>query len=200
MLNLSGSQVVLALVFGVGWAVLGYYLAQNDKRNLGRTPWGVPSAGWALIWFLSSVVGVVLWIFAHRAEVRRAAQGPLAPLGGNPMAGEPPPRSVASDFPAYPRRADSGPSHVPPVPPVAPLPPAAPAPASSGAPDAHAAHAAPSAPAAPVAADHSPPAWHPDPSGRYHYRWWTGSEWTSYVATHGQVEVDVSPDQRIGPY
>jgi hypothetical protein len=46
----------------------------------------------------------------------------------------------------------------------------------------------------------SPPAWHPDPSGRFHYRWWTGSEWTSYVSVHGRVEVDTNPDQRIGPY
>jgi hypothetical protein len=46
----------------------------------------------------------------------------------------------------------------------------------------------------------APPSWQADPSGRFHYRWWTGNEWTSYVATNGQVTVDASPDQRIGPY
>jgi len=186
VLNLSGSQLVLALIFDVGWGVLGYFLAENDKRNLGRTPWGIPSALWAMIWFLSGLIGVVLWFFAHRAEVRRAAQSPLAPLGGNPASPAPPPaRSSASDFPAYPRPADGGAPPAPPAPIALPASPAA---------------AVPAPPPAPVAADASPPAWHPDPSGRYHYRWWTGSEWTSYVSTHGRVEVDASPDQRIGPY
>jgi hypothetical protein len=184
VVNLSGPQLALLLVFAVAQAFLGYYLAETDKRNLGRTPWGVPSAGWAAIWFLSLLLGAVLWIVAHRAEVRRAAQAPLGSLDGGRAANVPAPsRSVASDFPAYPRPADGG-TH----PPATANPPAAPA-----------------APAAPLAAispatDVAPPAWHPDPSGRFHYRWWTGSEWTSYVATHGRVDVDNSPDQRIGPY
>jgi len=56
------------------------------------------------------------------------------------------------------------------------------------------------APQPPGAGASAPPSWQADPSGRHHYRWWTGSEWTSYVATHGQVAVDTHPDQRIGPY
>jgi len=47
---------------------------------------------------------------------------------------------------------------------------------------------------------HSPPAWQPDPSGRFHYRWWDGHEWTSHVATDGHHLIDTNPDQRIGPY
>ena len=46
----------------------------------------------------------------------------------------------------------------------------------------------------------SPPAWHPDPSGRFQFRWWNGSEWTSQVAADGKHLIDTSPDQRIGPY
>jgi hypothetical protein len=57
---------------------------------------------------------------------------------------------------------------------------------------------APNSTAAAVAS--APPSWQPDPGGRYHYRWWTGTEWSAYVATDGQVVVDTSPDQRIGPY
>ena len=53
--------------------------------------------------------------------------------------------------------------------------------------------APPSAPSAPA-----PPSWQPDPNSRFHHLWSTGSEWTSYVATHGQV-IDSSPDQRIVP-
>ena len=89
-------------VVSVLMAFLGYHLA-GDKRNLGRTPWGVPSLGWAAIWFLSPLVGLVLWLFAHRAEVRRSAQAPLGTLGGGvPPPSAEPARSVGSDFPAYP--------------------------------------------------------------------------------------------------
>ena len=94
-------------------------------------------------------------------------------------------RASASDFPAYPRRADGGPRDGSGAPPPTPATPVEPVPGSAG-----------QAPADQL----SPPAWHPDPSGRYHYRWWTGTEWTSYVSTHGHVEVDTNPDQRIGPY
>jgi hypothetical protein len=185
VVNLTGPQLALLLVLAVAQAFLGYFLAQTDKRNLGRTPWGVPSAVWAVIWFLSLLLGLVLWFVAHRSEVRRAAQAPLGALGGGTMAARPtPPRSVGSDFPAYPRPADGG---VRPNP--AANPPAAPASPAAAVP-----------PAPRPATEVSPPAWHPDPSGRFHYRWWTGSEWTSYVSTHGRVEVDGSPDQRIGPY
>jgi hypothetical protein len=59
-------------------------------------------------------------------------------------------------------------------------------------------------PNAPLAAGQgrpqSPPAWHPDPSGRFHYRWWDGSQWTSQVSTDGHHLIDTNPDQRIGPY
>jgi Protein of unknown function (DUF2510) len=184
VVTLSGPQLVFVLIFDAALAFLGFRLAEADKRSLGRTPWGVTSLGWAAIWFISPLLGFVLWFVAHRAEVRRAGRGPLGPMG--PMGRAPAVpmpdqnRSVGSDFPAYPRPAGGG-THAPvagsPQPP--PAPPAPPVPPTNDAP---------------------PPGWHPDPGGRFHYRWWTGSEWTSYVATHGQVEVDTNPDQRIGPY
>lgn len=27
--------------------------------------------------------------------------------------------------------------------------------------------------------------WAPDPSGRHHYRWWDGAQWTAHVSTNG---------------
>ena len=176
MVKLSGTETALVLVLAAVAAVLGYALSEADRRKLGRTPWGLPSLIWALFWFLSWLLGLVLFLFAHRSGVRRAAQGPTPPLDapGRHLAA-PPPRSAASDFPAYPRPAGGGdrppPSGAPPTPPAPP----------------------------PVAAA-APPSWQPDPSGRFHYRWWTGTEWTSYVSTDGQTLVDTSPDQRIGPY
>jgi len=174
----SGSEMTLLLVFAVAQAVLGFVLSEMDRRKLGRTPWGLPSMVWALFWFLSWILGLVLYLVAHRAEVRRVAQA-RAPMGGVDPRGRfvtPPPArpTTASDFPAYPRRADGGGPQATPVP------------------------TSPVAPTGPVAT--APPSWQADPGGRYQFRWWTGTEWTSFVATDGQVVVDTSPDQRIGPY
>ena len=174
MPNLSGSETTVLLILSAGFAVVGYLLSEADRRNLGRTPWGMPSLVWAFLWFLSLLLGVVLYLVAHRSEVKRAATAPVGMADGGPATARAPipARSVPGDFPAYPRRADggtpSGTRNPPPSPPRAP--------------------------------DVSPPAWHPDPGGRFQYRWWTGTEWTSFVATDGQVTVDTSPDQRIGPY
>jgi hypothetical protein len=193
VLNLSGSQLVVVLVVTMALAYLGYALAEADRRNLGRTPWGLPSPAWAAIWFFSPLLGFILWFIAHRAEVRRAAQAPYAPAVGPLVAPPAPIRASAADFPAYPRRADGGSRGVPAA--------GAPGVPSGGVPGGTSGHAA-GTPGHAAGTDHqvSPPAWHPDPSGRFHYRWWTGSEWTSYVSVHGHVEVDTSPDQRIGPY
>ena len=95
-------------------------------------------------------------------------------------------------FPAYPRPANSQPIDTQVVEPAVPEPAVVPP-----APD-EAGRAAADETAAGVAV--SPPAWHPDPSGRFHYRWWDGSEWTSQVSIDGHHLVDTNPDQRIGPY
>ena len=36
----------------------------------------------------------------------------------------------------------------------------------------------------------SPPAWHPDPTGRFHHRYWDGVRWTEHVATAGIQALD----------
>ncbi len=188
MVNLSGSQLALFVVFAIAQAVLGYFLSEADRRNLGRTPWGLPSLVWALIWFLSLPVAIILFVIAHRSEVRRGTVGAYGTPGQMPLssaAGSAPRQSVATDFPAYPRPA-TGDAQA-----SAPVPPSNPGPPNSSTPTGLAADALSSA---------SPPAWQPDPSGRFHYRWWTGREWTSYVSTLGQIQVDTSPDQRIGHY
>ncbi len=190
MVNLSGSQLALVVVFAIAQAALGYYLSEADRRNLGRTPWGLPSPVWALIWFLSLLIAVILFVIAHRAEVRRSAVG----ASGTPGKVTPgpataaPQRSVGTDFPAYPRPATGEVKEDPAVPTSNP--------ANAGYP----ALSDPNASAPSTALASSPPAWQPDPSGRFHYRWWTGQEWTSFVSILGQVQVDTNPDQRIGPY
>lgn len=215
MFHLSGAQVVVLLALSVVWAVLGYRLSENDRKRLGRTPWGLPSAVWALFWFLSLIVGLVLYLIAHSGAVRRAQQMP--PTGGSPLTGpsgvsgfsSAKAPTIAEQFPAYPQPANSRPADT-----------GAGADSGVGAGavgDAdHQADQDVAVPGAPTDAEssvdpmdpaevtqhwpHSPPAWHPDPSGRFHYRWWDGSEWTSQVSTDGHHLIDTNPDQRIGPY
>jgi len=184
--HFSSSQWVILIVLSFVWAGLGYRLSEIDRRNLGRTPWGLPSALWALFWFLSLIVGLVLYLIAHSSGVKKGPQNP-PDLGVPPMASHaapvsaPPARghgsvSVSDLYPAYPRPANTRSAEFEPEPEERP------------------------------ARDDqaggwvSPPAWQPDPSGRFHYRWWDGSEWTSQVSINGQQLVDTSPDQRIGPY
>ena len=186
MLSIHGPELWAGLAIDVAASVVGYVLSEGDRRRLGRTPWGLPSVIWAVIWLLYFPIGIILYLIAHRAQVRRAAQAPLAPLPGAEAYGRPATsllteRVTSDDFPAYPRPADGSVRPTPtPTPPPPPPPPAA--------------------AATPAGAGLAPPSWQADPSGRYHYRWWTGTEWTSYVATNGNVVVDTSPDQRIGPY
>jgi hypothetical protein len=184
--HLSGSQWVLYAVFEVLWAVVGYLLSENARRRYGRTPWGLSSWVWALFWVLQPILGFVLFLIAHLTGARGTQQPP--PVPGAPTVADPvsvaaTARPSASDlFPAYPRPANSPPAGGEPAPP-SPAPPVASGP-----------------PVPPVASPMAPPGWHPDPGGRFHYRWWDGRQWTSHVSLNGQQLVDTNPDQRIGPY
>jgi hypothetical protein len=186
-MQLTGSQWILYGVLGVVWAVMGYLLSENDRKRLGRTPWGLPSVVWAFFWLLSLLLGLALYLIAHSAEVRRARQN-AADSAASPD-GAPSPMKIgrtekpsASDlFPAYPRPANAQPQQAEPRTQV---------PSSE--------QQVPTD--APASWPHSPPAWHPDPSGRFHYRWWDGRQWTSQVSTDGHHLIDTNPDQRIGPY
>ena len=42
----------------------------------------------------------------------------------------------------------------------------------------------------PAQAPAVPPAWHPDPFGRFELRYYDGTAWTEHVSTHGQQHVD----------
>jgi len=188
MLKLSAGEWVVLVVLSFVWAWFGYRLSESDRKTLGRTPWGLPSAVWALFWFLSLVVGLVLYLIAHSVGVRRAHQQGVVPGLGMPATmarTERAPRAptVAEQFPAYPRPANG----------VTP-----PGSEDTPSPQATAPHPDAAPPFDPASV--SPPAWHPDPSGRFHYRWWDGREWTSQVATDGHHLIDTNPDQRIGPY
>ena len=114
MLHLSAGQWIFYGVLSIVWAFLGYRLSENDRKMLGRTPWGLPSMLWAFFWFLSLVLGLVLYLIAHSVGVRQAQRN--TPYPGVPGTGPPSPMAraqsgrtpTASDlFPAYPRPANT---------------------------------------------------------------------------------------------
>lgn len=192
--------MIILVVLSFVWAALGYRLSERDRRTLGRTPWGLPSLVWAVFWFLSLLLGLILYLFAHAAEVRRAQQNgrPIgvpnaaqpSSMGVRPTASRTP--SVAEQFPAYPQPANLQPDEGQgsPQPPATVVPPGSHPPVQQPAGQS----------GVQLSWPHSPPAWHPDPSGRFHFRWWDGYQWTSQVSTDGHHLIDTNPDQRIGPY
>ncbi|HUY67260.1 MAG TPA: DUF2510 domain-containing protein [Acidimicrobiales bacterium] len=195
MPHVSGSEAVVLVALAFLWAAVGYRLSENDRRTLGRTPWGLPSMVWALFWFLSLLLGLILYLFAHSSEVRRAqhngsavgtpgAAGPSSAVT-RPYASRAP--SVAEQFPAYPQPANRRPPEAG----EASQQPAATPDQGSHRPERSESNAG---------RPPSPPAWHPDPGGRFDFRWWDGHQWTSHVSTDGRHLVDTNPDQRIGPY
>jgi len=191
--HVSGSEAVVLVALAFLWAAVGYRLSENDRRTLGRTPWGLPSMVWALFWFLSLLLGLILYLVAHSSEVRRAqhngsavaSRGGAAPSSAGMGRYTSRAPSVAEQFPTYPQPANR------------PLPEAGETPVPAT-PDQGLPGPGPSESTAhrPL----SPPAWHPDPGGRFDFRWWDGYQWTSHVSTDGRHLVDTNPDQRIGPY
>lgn len=184
------------LALSVVWAVIGYVLSERSLRSKGRTPWGLPSLLWAFFWFLSLILGLVLYFIASATDARRAQRIAMQSHQGAPAARH---WSAGSAFPAYPRPANSPGYQTPGRPvPGRQIPGQQPPIQQTAAPE------APIHPDAPIqqpaTGQVSPPAWHPDPSGRFHYRWWDGNHWTAQVSFNGQHLVDTNPDQRIGPY
>jgi len=53
--------------------------------------------------------------------------------------------------------------------------------------------AASGVPAGAVLAYGPAPGWHPDPAGRHHHRFWSGSRWTDHVANGGVPSIDPVP-------
>ena len=123
------------------------------RRTVGTSggPPGVsPRSAGALIWFLSPLLGLVLWLFAHRSEVRRAAQAPYAPLAARRPCPEPL-RPPPATFPPIPVGRTAGPGTA--SGPTAPRSPATPVPRAA------AGRRRPGRRPSKL----SPPAWHPDP-------------------------------------
>src|SRR3954447_3971611 len=176
------------LVLAVLFAVAGFQEARRFERQYGQTPWRWDPWVWAVVMFLSWVIGVVLLAIAERQGRNRAAKQPayasgygqqpnvqygFAQPGYGPSAGQP---AVAT------ASAVSGFGITEPA--AVTAQPAQPAQA--------AAQPVAQSVAQPVAQPASLPAamWSADPTGRHQYRWWDGATWTANVSTNGVTGQD----------
>jgi hypothetical protein len=82
------------LVFAVLFGLLAWREAARFEKRYGRTPWGWHPSVWALVCFLSILIGVVLLAIAERAGRNEAAK--QAVFAAQPWA--PPPGYVTPPF------------------------------------------------------------------------------------------------------
>jgi hypothetical protein len=130
------AELAVALLFGG----LGFWLSERYRRNWGRTPWGLPSLLWAFIFFLSLLIGAVLFIIAQRntRSTSTAVPGQSPPwypssMGGfggsgyppSPGGYPPPPGSLPvappGELPSPPPEQPSAGGNVPSVPGASPV-------------------------------------------------------------------------------
>jgi hypothetical protein len=72
----TSGLLVAEVIAGLLFAALGYWLSERYRRNWGRSPWGLPSLLWAFIFFLSLLVGAILFLIAQRTTRSTTAVTP----------------------------------------------------------------------------------------------------------------------------
>ena len=189
------TTLVDGFVLGVVLASVGYFLSERYKRSHGVTPWRVPSSMWAVLLFLLSLIGVVMYLIACFTTRPKAGQsgwagggqrfGPSPRDAGGVPPGQwdaprgwgPPPGEWQAPPPGYGGAPPPGGWDAPP-PPGTVFPGLGP-PATAPGP-------VPPAPQPPSA----PRSWLADPSGRHELRYWDGTKFTEHVADGGKISSD----------
>jgi hypothetical protein len=190
----TSTTLLDGFVLGVVLGSLGYFLSERYKRSHGVTPWKVPSGMWAVLLFLLSLIGVLMYVIA--CFTTRPKAGPTDWAGG-PQPWGPGPRGAGPgqwgpgapqgwDAPAPGGWQTPPPGHGGAPPPggwEAPPPPGTVFPGPGPADGAYG-----SAP--PPAPPPTPRSWLPDPSGRHELRYWDGTRFTEHVADAGKIGTD----------
>ena len=158
--GIPASELWLFLVFAVAFAVVGFYASRSHLRNYGVTPWHLPSVLWGLLFFLSLMVGGLLFLIARVTTRPRLPDMSGVPGGGRSPSGWPTPASGG-----YGRAPVAGVASVPPSAVVAP-----------GVVE----------PGPPL----EPREWKPDPSGRHQLRYFDGRGLTEHVSDDGKITID----------
>ena len=201
----SSTTLLDGFVLGVVLALVGYFLSERYKRSRGVTPWRVPSGMWAVLLFLLSLIGVVMYLIA--CFTTRPRTGPTDFAGGDqhwspgqrdstggPGQGwnAPAPGQWGRDAPQGWDAPAPGPWQSPPPGYGAAPPPGGwegappPGPVFPG---------PPGVPGADGLAQPAPPpppprSWLPDPGGRHELRYWDGSKFTEHVSDSGKISID----------
>ena len=197
----TSTTLVDGFVLGVVLGSVGYFLSERYKRARGVTPWRVPSGMWAVLLFLLSLIGVVMYLIA--CFTTRPKTGPTGWAGGDqhwspgPRDSEGRPREGWNSPPQGQWGQGAPQGWDAPVPGAWEAPPpgggdAAPPPGTvfpglgpPGAPGA-AADSAPPVPLPPA----PPRSWLPDPGGRHELRYWDGTRFTEHVSDGGKISTD----------
>lgn len=97
MIGGSSSLLLVELLIGVIAAYLAYGAARRFEARAGVAAWHLPAGVWAFIFFLSWLLGLILFSLAKATTRRRAAPpatgswqypvGPAYPVEPAPMAG-----------------------------------------------------------------------------------------------------------------
>jgi hypothetical protein len=73
VLSVNPSFLIFALLFGFA----GYGEASRFRKRYGRTPFGWPEIVWALVCFLSFLIGIILLAIGERIGRNAAAKAPI---------------------------------------------------------------------------------------------------------------------------
>lgn len=91
-IRVSSSLVVMSLVVGTVSAILAYSAARRYEARAGVAAWHLPAGLWAFIFFLSWLIGLVLFFIAkattrtdNRSQPTPAE--PVPPVAPSPVAG-----------------------------------------------------------------------------------------------------------------
>ncbi len=205
----TSTTLVDGFVLGVILASVVYFLSERYKRSRGVTPWRVPSGMWAVLLFLLSLIGVVLYLIA--CFTTRPKTGAADWVGGDQRWG-PGPRDVGGRSPeSWNERPPGQWGSGAPQGWDAPVPGAwqSPPPGYGGPPPPGGWDAAPppgtvfpglgppgvpggtEGPEPPAPLPPPPPrSWLPDPSGRHELRYWDGTKFTEHVSDAGKISTD----------
>jgi hypothetical protein len=176
----SSSTLVDGFVLGAVLGAVGYFLSERYKRTRGVTPWSVPSGMWAVLLFLLSLIGVVLYVLA--CFTTRPKPGPTSWPGGaqrwdqGAPQGWDPPVTGGWQGPPPGYRGAPPPGGWQEAPPPGTVFPGLGQPGVPG--------SVPPAPQPP------PRSWLPDPGGRHELRYWDGTKFTEHVADGGKISID----------
>lgn len=102
----SSSLLLVSFLIGIVAAFLAYGSARRYEARTGAAAWHLPAGVWAFIFFLSWLIGLVLFLIAKATTRPRPTQGPEPGPGPGPGGDYPPsePTPVAGWYPDPSRR------------------------------------------------------------------------------------------------